>query len=458
MRHYGGFYAVLVWASLASPLRAAEKSDQVKAKADYADAAEQCEKAIDLRRQDLISDYSKDVFSLKERFQREGNLEKALAADEEWSRSLDQKTVIGKTPIAFPAELVAVQNDYVSRLHTLPKTVAEEILGTLRREASLLAKAGDLTQGRVLDSEIKTIERLYLDGESRKEPSDTEGDAVEICEAMIRQQRLALQSQYVAELEAREKSCQAQGLLEELFATKAERERYIKSPDNLGEHLVESPLAVLELQQKYVDLHDSLVERTASDMLEKLAQQKKSLTIAGRLEDAIAKKQQEDAVRARYFTVPQQAKGQRVVLLKQKDWELLPAGNRCRGTWVFADKEIRGTSTSMVTGPIEDWTVITCKRAFREYVVKCRVRMDKGNQADAAFCLAFGSIDGWCMKPELNKWSDVELMIRGKSARFSVNGRVSQESEVDYDASHVQIKIHTASVTIRDFRVEVLAE
>ena len=59
----------------------------------YKDSLTQCESAIVERSKKVSETYSSDVYRLKSQFQKEGDLEKAVSADKEWSRFLNQKSL-----------------------------------------------------------------------------------------------------------------------------------------------------------------------------------------------------------------------------------------------------------------------------------------------------------------------------------------------------------------------------
>ena len=305
MRFNGLFAAALTCISLVQPAWAADKDDTAKKPKNYAEAAEECEKAIERRTHELASDYSSDVWSLKQKYQKHGDLEKALAADKEWSRSLARKPLTQEDLVDEPLELKTLQIDYLSRFGNVAENVATEFLSHLAKEASELAKAGKLADGKVLQQEIDTIKQLYLAGRDNKPRTDgraetkTEGDVITAFEEVIRQKRVALQVQYVGELEAMEKSFQSQGLLEDLFAVKAEHERYVEAPILAATKIVEKPEALRQLQQKYLELNESLVALTADEFITQLEEQKKSLTIEGKLDEAVKAKNAIEQVRLR---------------------------------------------------------------------------------------------------------------------------------------------------------------
>jgi hypothetical protein len=180
---------------------------------------------------------------------------------------------------------------------------AKEFLAKLDVEAGELAKKGMLAEGRVLQQEIAQIKRLYLT-ESKKTTSDAtppQEDPVAACEKAIRQRQIDLQLQYSGELEALEKASQAKGALEDMFAVKAERQRYLETPILAKSNLVETPSSLRELQGKYLDLQEGLAAKVAEGFVERLEQQKQSLTIEGKLEAALQAKRYAETISQRYL-------------------------------------------------------------------------------------------------------------------------------------------------------------
>jgi len=253
--------------------------EQDKKKKTYASAAADCDKAISGRKSELAESYSSEVWGLKQRFQKDGDLEKALAADKEWSRSIRREPLTPEDLVEAPKELRALQDAYVDRQDRVEQQVAEDVVKELEREAKELAKAGNLTDGRVLQQEIDKIKRLYLKHKKKEDREVDPQDPVAACEEAIRQKRVALQAQYVGELAAIEKASQAKGALEDIFTVKAERQRYLETPILAESNLVETPSSLRELQDKYLELQDGLAAKVVEEVVERLEQQKQSLTI-----------------------------------------------------------------------------------------------------------------------------------------------------------------------------------
>ena len=111
-----------------------------------------------------------------------------------------------------------------------------------------------------------------------------------------------MQAQYVGELEALEKSFQAKGALEDLFAAKAERQRFIETPLLVESNLVDKPELLRELQQKYLELQQGVSTKVAEEFIARLEQQKQAFTIEGKLEEAINAKQSAEKLSARFLT------------------------------------------------------------------------------------------------------------------------------------------------------------
>jgi hypothetical protein len=260
----------------------------------YANAAEDCALAIESKKRELAGEYSSEVWSLKQRFQTDGDLEKALAVDREWSRSLNRKPPTSENVVDFPPELTKLQKEFLARFEKIAEVAATEFLDGLRKEASELAKAGKLDAGRVLQQEIDEIKTQYLSGKQGETAngSNAEGktkDPVSACEEAIRQGRIALQNQYVGELESLEKSFQAQGALEDLLAVKNELKRYKEVPELTQKHLVDQPEPLRAIQEKYIDLQRSSPAQIVQEWIDRLESEKKLLTIDGKLSEAVEK-------------------------------------------------------------------------------------------------------------------------------------------------------------------------
>ncbi len=287
-----------------------------KKKKPYASAAADCDRAIAEKKSSLAESYSSEVWGLKQRFQKDGDLEKALAADKEWSRSIRREPLTPDDLVESPKELRALQDAYVDRQERVEQEVAADVVRDLEREAKEVAQAGNLTDGRVLQQEIDKIKRLYLSDTTAHAKSslttkskkaagkNNSEDPVAACEEAIRQKRVTLQAQYVGELEAMEKSFQAKGLLEDLFATKAERQRFLETPIIAEANLVETPEPLQELQQKYLKFQNNAATAVAEEFILRLEQQKQAMTIEGNLDGALQAKKDAEKIQQRYQEPP----------------------------------------------------------------------------------------------------------------------------------------------------------
>lgn len=276
-----------------------------KKKKSHASAAAECEKAIAAKKSELADNYSSEVWNLKKRFQKDGDLEKALAADKEWSRSIRLAPLTQEDVVESPEELRELQTAYLRRFDVVAEQAAADFVRKLESEAADLARAGNLADGRVLQQEIDKLKRLYLNDESTNAKKAAAGkkaseDPVAACEEAIRQKRVALQAQYVGELEALEKSFQAKGALEDLFASKGERERFLNVGMVDESNFVESPAELLALQRKHHDLQAQVSLTVAEEMLKSLEQMKQRLTIEGNLEQALAVKKDIERLNNRF--------------------------------------------------------------------------------------------------------------------------------------------------------------
>jgi len=292
---------------------AGEDKETEKKKKTYASAAADCDRAISGKKSSLAESYSSEVWGLKQRFQNDGNLENALAADKEWSRSIRREPLTPEDLVESPKELRALQDAYVDRYEQVEQAVAAGFVRDLEREATELAQAGNLTDGRVLQQEIDKIRRLYLSGANSKaattnnrrkkeEQNADPKDPVAACEEAIRQKRVAFQAQYVGELEALEKSFQAKGELENLFAAKAERKRFLETPLMAKENVVETPEMLRELQEKYRELQQTVVSSVAEDFTSRLEAMKRLRTQEGRLDEATAVKAAAEKIRQTFLS------------------------------------------------------------------------------------------------------------------------------------------------------------
>jgi hypothetical protein len=339
---------------------AGEDKERDKQKRPYASLAADCDKAISRKKLELAETYSSEVWNLKQRFQKDGDLEKALAADKEWTRSIRKEPLTPEDLVESPKELRAVQDAYVERQGRVAREVAEEVVGQLQREARELAKTGNLADGQVLQQEIDKIKRLYLSRDNasalRSSPkageeaaprdADVPIDHVAACEEAIRQKRIAIQAQYVGELEAMERLFQAKGALEDLFAAKAERTRFLEVPLLAEGNLVEGPEPLRELQQQYLELQNNAASSAVEQFLERLEQQKQALTIEGKLDEAVKAKTAIDQVRTKLAGVQNDQLKSRVALSRKLQKLLTGRVYSCSsgGTLTFvSERQVRNS-------------------------------------------------------------------------------------------------------------------
>ena len=304
---------VLMIVSTAAIVVAQDKPNRRDQQPSFENAAEACEQAIEARRRELASEYSTAVFGLKQRLQRDGDLDKALALDEEWTRSIARKPLEPKDVVDFPVELNNLQNEYLKRFESVVVVVANDVLRDLEKEATRLAKSGSLDKGRVLKKEMDTIRKLYLSDQvpaeqhAKEAPAPVvEQDPVAECEALIRERREALHSQYLGELQAMERTFQSRGLLDDLVAAQAERNRFEDTPLVSEEKLVEGPADLRELQLKHLSLQKELVPAVVSEFASRLESRIKSLTIEGQLDEAKDLKTSLTRVRQQFAAVDEE--------------------------------------------------------------------------------------------------------------------------------------------------------
>ena len=197
---------------------------------NYKDAAAQCETAIAERTKKIGETYSSDVYRLKSQFQKEGDLEKAVVADKEWSRFLNQKSLGAGDIVEQPAELQQVQQKFASMFAQVSQTVAQEQIEALNDIKKQFTRDGKLEDGMAVQQEIEKIKRRYL-ASAGAEGSTSGGKAKQVdivtrCEQAIRDRIATSQAQYVKELEALTKSYQATPMFCLPIATALPRERF----------------------------------------------------------------------------------------------------------------------------------------------------------------------------------------------------------------------------------------
>ena len=271
---------------------------------NYKDAATQCDSAIAERTKKIGETYSSDIYRLKSQFQKEGDLEKAVAADKEWGRFVSQKTLGSGDIVEQPAELQQVQQKFVGLFSQVAQTVAQEQIETLNDIKKQFVRDGKLDEGMAVQQEIEKIKRRYLasvgaegsSGGVRGKPFDI----VTQCEAEIRQKVITAQAQYAKELEALAKSYQAKGELESVFAVKNEQDRFMNSGRIEDANIVPSPVELRNLQAQYKALPEQIGQRTAKQYLTSMEEKKKNLTVEGKLDEAMSVKKDIEKIQARY--------------------------------------------------------------------------------------------------------------------------------------------------------------
>jgi hypothetical protein len=463
MRFYCFIAFILSCISLVQPVCAADKDDPSKKPKNYADAAEECDKAIEQHKHELAGQYSTDVWMLKDKFQKAGDLEKALILDKEWSRSLSRKPLTQEHLVESLPELASLQREYIPLFTKVAETVATEFLQDLKKESSDLAKSGKLAEGRVLQQEIDTIKKLYLDGKNEKPAAESkaDGDPVAACEELIRQSRVAMQAQYVGELEAIERASQAKGALEDIFAVKAERQRYLETPILAESNLVETPLSLRELQDTYLERQEGLAAKVVEEVVERLEQQKQSLTIEGRLEDAMKAKLNSEKIRKRYLAPSDedrmaQALRAATSRFRWDDWRRPEPRDVAYGKWYLEGKDLHGGSSSLVDGAVGDWSYIGYARPLENFCFSANVRLQKRGHNAAGLCLSFGDRRDWQIALDGDKWKTVKMNVRGREIALHINGVLERKEIVQYPTSSLLLKVHCADVVIRDLNVAPL--
>ena len=270
---------------------------------NYKDAAAQCETAIAERSKKIGDTYSTEVYRLKGQFQKEGDLEKAVVADKEWSRFLNQKSLGAGDIVEQPAELQQLQQKYAGMFAQVSQTVAQEQIEALNDIKKQFTRDGKLDEGMAVQQEIEKIKRRYLASAGDGSTGGSKRKAVDIvtqCEQAIRDRIATSQAQYVKELDALTKSYQAKGELESLFAVKNEHERFMNAGRIEDANIVQAPAELRQLQQQYKSLPEKLGQETALGYVKALEEQKKNLTVEGKLDEAMAVKKDIEKIQQRY--------------------------------------------------------------------------------------------------------------------------------------------------------------
>ena len=316
---------------------------------NYKDASTQCESAIAERTKKISDTYSSEVFRIKSQFQKEGDLEKAVAADKEWGRFVSQKTLGAGDVVEQPAELQQVQQKFVGMFFQVAQTVAQERIEVLTDIKKQFVRDGKLDEGMAVQQEIEKIKRRYVASASAEgSTGGGKGKAVDIvtqCEAEIRQKVITSQAQYAKELEALAKSFQAKGELENVFAVKNEQDRFMNSGRIEDANIVPSPEELRTLQTQYKALPEKIGQQTAKQYLTALEERKKNLTVEGKLDEAMSVKKDIEKIQARYSVEGGGAESPNAKIIKALvgKWRF-----KCSNGWegvkqFFPDGKWRGT-------------------------------------------------------------------------------------------------------------------
>ena len=435
-------------------MRPAPPQDAVAAKKEvkadetmvYEEAAAECKRLVEQQRAELAKQYSAALWGLKEQFQQIGELDKAIATDNELKRSTNGEPLTPDVIVDEPEELKRVQQEYLSKWGKVDAQTASAFLDKLNEEASRLAKKGKLAEGRVLQQQATKIKQAYLAEKKRNVDGDAGvmNDPTSACEESIRERRKALQSQYVGELEAMEKSFQAQGALESVFAAKAEKDRFVNTPLLAERNLVKSPESLRSLQGSYLEQFRGLAEVIATDFIERLEQRKQSLTIEGDLAGATRIKAEIEKIRARHINPkPSQAKSTSLLIrdrltVVQGQWNFvadqLTFGDERKDGMLRVDTRAKGDfrveidATPARVAP----TTLIClyfRRGDREFAVQL---------AEDGSCVITGGIDPRAQRKarygqvwEGGKMSRITYEVRGNVLSVLVNGNPFLEYKGD---------------------------
>lgn len=442
---------------------ATKKENKAKETMVYEQAAAECKRLVEQERAELSKRYSAALWDLRGQFQQVGELDKAIATDNEWKRSTNSEPLVPGDIVDGPEELKRLQQEYLSKWGEVDARTASAFLDKLNEEASRLAKNGKLAEGRVLQQQVATIKQTYL-GEKKRNTGGDAGvmnDAVSACEEAITKRRKALQSQYVGELEAMEKSFQAQGALESVFAVKAEKDRFADALLLAESNLVEGPESLKSLQVNYLEQFMGSAEVIASDFIERLEQRKQSLTIEGDLAGATRIKTEIEKIRARYTSPkPSQEKSESLLVrdrltVVRGPWILgadqLTFGDDRKDGMLQIDTTVNGDfrlEIDAIPARVAPATLICLyfRRGDREFAVQL---------AEDGSCVMTGGVDPRAQRKarygqvwEVGKMSRITYEVRGNVISVLVNGKPF----VEYKGDDVR------SVETTGFAIGILGE
>ena len=295
----------------------------------YKDAVAQCESAITEKTKAVGDTYRMEIIRLKNQFQKEGELEKALAIEKEWSRVFNEKTLTTVDIVEQPEELKQVQTKYVALFSQLSQTVVQdriELLNDLKRQ---FTKDGKFDDAIAIKQEIEKLQKRYLSQTASDDKASGVAkkpvDIVTQCEQEIRSKIATALAQYAKELDALAKSFQAKGELEAIMVVKNEQERFKNAGRIDDANIVESPAELHDIQAKYKALPETIGQQTAKQFLTALEEKKKNLTVEGKLDEAMAVKKDIEKIQARY-SVASESSNEAIIRVLLGVWNA-----RCRG-------------------------------------------------------------------------------------------------------------------------------
>jgi hypothetical protein len=127
-----------------------------------------------------------------------------------------------------------------------------------------------------------------------------ETNAVAGCEKDIKAQMEDLGGKYTSDVDMLRVKFQSQGDLNHTLAVKGELDRFAATRRLASQDVAKEPLALREVQEKYLVLQGQVPQQVSRRWVEQLERAKRELTIAGKLDEAQQAQGQIDALRKAY--------------------------------------------------------------------------------------------------------------------------------------------------------------
>ncbi len=173
----------------------------------------------------------------------------------------------------------------------------QELHAQIRQTESALASA----QKEAVVAEARQSQKVAISPQASGSV-DSLGLSVR-CDDEIRKQSAPIRERYQEDLDALAKSYQAQGDLDNLLAVKSEQERFSKSAKIDLPDIVRTPQKLRELQEKYRESFSKTARSVARQHVADLEELKRTLTVDGKLDEAIAVQSQIRALKQKYMIV-----------------------------------------------------------------------------------------------------------------------------------------------------------